>query len=255
MREISNQLIVKGKPSLVNIYGSLLADLAYQPQDSVYIDNYINVDEFNNIPFEEKGFEFTVEIKDKTIDEIAKILEDNNIQYATITNDNKVIVKEYGAFVDSNKILVKKAHNMLNKLSNIFKDANIKVRRIKHYDNNRNVRENVHGKWLESELGRQYGRQSLDFIRSYQEESQRGKERRNQITPKQSLIEGEILDKQINKIEHKGSSDSNIDIQLLETNKANKVKENANRQLWQKVLNLKDAKNSYNSLINYINNK
>lgn len=254
MREISNQLIVKGKPSLVNIYGSLLADLAYQPQDSVYIDNYINVDEFNNIPFEEKGFEFTVEIKDKTIDEIAKILEDNNIQYATITNDNKVIVKEYGAFVDSNKILVKNAHNMLNKLSNIFKDANIKVRRIKHYDNNRNVRENVYGKWLESELGRQYGRQSLDFIRSYQEESQRGKERRNQITPKQSLIEGEILDKQINKIEHKGSSDGNIDIQLLETNKANKVKENANKQLWQKVISFKDAKIAYNSLIDFINN-
>lgn len=255
MREISNQMIVKGKPSLVSVYGSLLADLAYQPQDSVYIDNYINADEFNNIPFEEKGFEFTVEIKDKTIDEIAKILEDNNIQYATITNDKKLIIKEYGAFADSNEILVKNAHNMLNKLSNIFKDANIRVRRIKHYDNNRNVRENVYGKWLESGLGRQYGGQSLNLIRFNQEESQRGKERRNQITPKQSLIEGEILDKQINKIEHKGSSDGNIDIQLLETNKANKIKENANRQLWQKVLNLKDAKNSYNSLINYINDK
>ena len=48
---------------------------------------------------------------------------------------------------------------------------------------------------------------------------------------------------------------SDVDIQFLESNKANKVKENANRQLWQKVLNLKDAKNSYNSLINYINDK
>ena len=48
---------------------------------------------------------------------------------------------------------------------------------------------------------------------------------------------------------------SDVNIQFLESNKANKVKENANRQLWQKVLNLKDAKNSYNSLINYINDK
>ena len=48
---------------------------------------------------------------------------------------------------------------------------------------------------------------------------------------------------------------SDVNIQFLENNKANKVKENANRQLWQKVLNLKDAKNSYNSLINYINDK
>lgn len=48
---------------------------------------------------------------------------------------------------------------------------------------------------------------------------------------------------------------SDVDIQFLESNKANKVKENANRQLWQKVLNLKDAENSYNSLINYINDK
>ena len=254
MREISNQLIVKGKPSLVNIYGSLLADLAYQPQDSVYIDNYINVDEFNNIPFEEKGFEFAVEIKDKTIDEIAKILEDNNIQYATITNDKKIIIKEYGAFADSNEILVKNAHNMLNKLSNIFKDANIRVRRIKHYDNNRNVRENVYGKWLESELGRQYGGQSLDFIRSNQETTNARKQGQEGLIKRPIEVDGEVIDK-YNVVQRNNNTKNKIDINVLETNKANKVKENANRQLWQKVLNLKDAKNSYNSLINYINDK
>lgn len=254
MREISNQMIIKGKPSLVSVYGSLLADLAYQPQDSVYIDNYINADEFNNIPFEEKGFEFTVEVKDKTIDEIAKILEDNNIQYATITNDNKVIVKEYGAFADSNEILVKNAHNMLNKLSNIFKDANIRVRRIKHYDNNRNVRENVYGKWLESELGRQYGGQSLNLIRSYQETTNTRKQGQEGLIKRPIEVDGEVIDK-YNAVQRNNNTKNEIDINVLETNKANKVKENANRQLWQKVLNLKDAKNSYNSLINYINEK
>ena len=254
MREISNQMIIKGKPSLVSVYGSLLADLAYQPQDSVYIDNYINADEFNNIPFKEKGFEFTVELKDKTIDEIAKILEDNNIQYATITNDNKVIIKEYGAFADSNEILVKNAHNMLNKLSNIFKDANIRIRRIKHYDNNRNVRENVYGKWLESELGRQYGGQSLNLIRSNQETTKTRKQGQEGLIKRSIEVDGKVIDK-YNVVQRNNNTKNEIDINVLESNKANKVKENANRQLWQKVLNLKDAKNSYNSLINYINDK
>ena len=47
---------------------------------------------------------------------------------------------------------------------------------------------------------------------------------------------------------------SDIDINVLETNKANKVKENANKQLWQKVISFKDAKIAYNSLIDFINN-
>ena len=45
-----------------------------------------------------------------------------------------------------------------------------------------------------------------------------------------------------------------VDINVLETNKANKVKENANKQLWQKVISFKDAKIAYNSLIDFINN-
>ena len=254
MREISNQMIVKGKPSLVSVYGSLLADLAYQPQDSVYIDNYINADEFNNIPFEEKGFEFTVEVKDKTIDEIAKILEDNNIQYATITNDKKLIIKEYGAFADSNEILVKNAHNMLNKLSNIFKDANIRVRRIKHYDNNRNVRENVYGKWLESELGRQYGGEtSSSFIRSNQETTNTRKQGQEGLIKRPTEVNGEVIDK-YNVVQRNNNTKNEVDINVLETNKANKVKENANKQLWQKVISFKDAKIAYNSLIDFINN-
>ena len=254
MREISNQMIVKGKPSLVSVYGSLLADLAYQPQDSVYIDNYINADEFNNIPFEEKGFEFTVEVKDKTIDEITKILEDNNIQYATITNDKKLIIKEYGAFADSNEILVKNAHNMLNKLSNIFKDANIRVRRIKHYDNNRNVRENVYGKWLESELGRQYGGEtSSSFIRSNQETTNTRKQGQEGLIKRPTEVNGEVIDK-YNVVQRNNNTKNEVDINVLETNKANKVKENANKQLWQKVISFKDAKIAYNSLIDFINN-
>ena len=254
MREISNQLTIKGKPSLVNIYGSLLADLAYQPQDSVYIDNYISDNDFNNSSFKDIGIEFTFELKDKTIDEIAKILEDNNIQYATITNDKKVIIKEYGAFASSKTELISNVDSMLNKLSNVFKDVIINKRGIKHYDINRRNRQNLYQIWNKGRMGQQYGRQSLNLIRSNQETTNTRKQGQEGLIKRPIEVDGEVIDK-YNVVQRNNNTKNEIDINVLETNKANKVKENANRQLWQKVLNLKDAKNSYNSLINYINDK
>lgn len=254
MREISNQLTIKGKPSLVNIYGSLLADLAYQPQDSVYIDNYISDNDFNNSSFKDIGIEFTFELKDKTIDEIAKILEDNNIQYATITNDKKVIIKEYGAFASSKTELISNVDNMLNKLSNVFKDVIINKRGIKHYDINRRNRQNLYQIWNKGRMGQQYGRQSLNLIRSNQETTNTRKQGQEGLIKRPIEVDGEVIDN-YNVVQRNNNTTNEIDINVLETNKANKVKENANRQLWQKVLNLKDAKSSYNSLINYINDK
>ena len=254
MREISNQMIIKGKPSLVSVYGSLLADLAYQPQDSVYIDNYISDNDFNNSSFKDIGIEFTFELKDKTIDEIAKILEDNNIQYATITNDKKVIIKEYGAFASSKTELISNVDSMLNKLSNVFKDVIINKRGIKHYDINRRNRQNLYQIWNKGRMGQQYGRQILSLIRSYQETTNTRKQGQEGLIKRPIEVDGEVIDK-YNVVQRNNNTKNEIDINVLETNKANKVKENANRQLWQKVLNLKDAKKSYNSLINHINDK
>ncbi len=66
------------------------------------------------------------------------------------------------------------------------------------------------------------------------------------------------LDKNTAVQKHNNKSNNNtkneVDINVLETNKANKVKENANKQLWQKVISFKDAKIAYNSLIDFINN-
>ena len=254
MREISNQMIIKGKPSLVSVYGSLLADLAYQPQDSVYIDNYISDNDFNNSSFKDIGIEFTFELKDKTIDEIAKILEDNNIQYATITNDKKVIIKEYGAFASSKTELISNVDSMLNKLLNVFKDVIINKRGIKHYDINRRNRQNLYQIWNKGRMGQQYGRQSLNLIRFNQETTNTRKQGQEGLIKRSIEVDGEVIDK-YNVVQRSNNTKNEIDINVLETNKANKVKENANRQLWQKVLNLKDAKSSYNSLINYINDK
>ena len=254
MRKISNQMIIKGKPSLVSVYGSLLADLAYQPQDSVYIDNYISDNDFNNSSFKDIGIEFTFELKDKTIDEIAKILEDNNIQYATITNDKKVIIKEYGAFASSKTELISNVDSMLNKLLNVFKDVIINKRGIKHYDINRRNRQNLYQIWNKGRMGQQYGRQSLNLIRFNQETTNTRKQGQEGLIKRSIEVDGEVIDK-YNVVQRSNNTKNEIDINVLETNKANKVKENANRQLWQKVLNLKDAKSSYNSLINYINDK
>ena len=254
MREISNQLTIKGKPSLVSIYGSLLADLAYQPQDSVYVDNYINVNEFDKLPYKDLGFEFVIEIKDKTIDEIAKILEDNNIQYATITNDNKVIIKEYGAFAKSRNEFINNVNNKLIDLSKIFVGVNIDMRRINHYDSNRRTRESLYRKWIkELALGRQYGGQSLNLIRSDQETTNTRKQGQEGLIKRPIEVDGDVIDK-YNVVQRNNNTRNEVDINVLETNKANKVKENANKQLWQKVISFKDAKVAYNSLIDFINN-
>ena len=254
MREISNQMIVKGKPSLVSVYGSLLADLAYQPQDSVYIDNYIKVKEFNEISYKDVGFEFVIDVKGMTIDNIAKILETNDVKYATITNDNKVIIKEYGSFAQSKEELVKNFVSVKTKLKRIFNDDKIKTRRIKHYDINRDVRESVYGSWIRDRLGRQYGGEtSSSFIRSNQETTNTRKQGQEGLIKRPTEVNGEVIDK-YNVVQRNNNTKNEVDINVLETNKANKVKENANKQLWQKVISFKDAKIAYNSLIDFINN-
>lgn len=168
-----------------------------------------------------------------------------------LTSQNRAFQRfiKTGRFVDPIGYIKDIENKPENAYNDIEKEYNNGVRiftKISKIDNRGNIRQSD-------------GFSEISKLQSgYVSYATRSKELGNQHTSRRSLSllgeEGQNRRRQFGNASN-GLLDHDVNIQFLESNKANKVKENANRQLWQKVLNLKDAKNSYNSLINYINDK
>ena len=168
-----------------------------------------------------------------------------------LTSQNRAFQRfiKTGRFVDPIGYIKDIENKPENAYNDIEKEYNNGVRiftKISKIDNRGNIRQSD-------------GFSEISKLQSgYVSYATRSKELGNQHTSRRSLSllgeEGQNRRRQFGNASN-GPLDHDVNIQFLESNKANKVKENANRQLWQKVLNLKDAKNSYNSLINYINYK
>ena len=231
------------------LFTALMADLQPAPQEAVIIARYTTKSNIN------KANAVYVFFPVKNIEKAIELTSKNNIE-ATFDIENKQVII-YNENVNNEQKLI----DDIDKIRKILQGEIDEQRQFEKRtattsyldESNRRL---LYKKWLENKDSLANGRRSQNDLYNAIQKALQLITKPNIVNSQTTYIDGEVLDnKQINEIEHKRSTFDNIDIQLLESNKANKVKENANRQLWQKVLNLKDAKNSYNSLINYINDK
>ena len=246
--------IAKTVPSLADYYDGGLGANTVQQIVSEAQENL-------TLKLLKEGYNIVYPAIGKKINKVKKQLQsfiDNNYQVReleyvhvdNLTSQNRAFIRYLatGRFVDPIDYIKDSVANgpelTYNQIEKEFNDGSRLFTKISKIDNSGNIRQN-------NSVSNRTELQSRGF--SDKKHSQEIRVGNNERRPSIFSNEGKEFNRtNINSLSLRLSSE--VDINVLETNKANKVKENANKQLWQKVISFKDAKITYNSLIDFINN-